>query len=281
MSNLEWALMYHDKGWVIFPAQGKEPHYEALKKTGFSYFDEVERRRKASTDMVKRNPPNREQIIEWWTLFPNADIKAFTGKINDITVIDVDTHEGNTIYTPESVVSIVKELKVSTLMCTSGRLGKHLYFKYAPIKSGKYFEQVEVKNDGGFINLPPSVSIETKRSYTWDNPEMLLAQLPTIPELLIHKQKILIEPTRFDDLLINGAPSGSRNQSTAELVGKLLQSLQAAFYDWEQVTPELWTFIQWWNETKNTPPLGQRELQTIFMSILKTDSRNKLYGRSK
>lgn len=280
-SNLDWALMYHRKGWIIHPSLGKEPHYDALRRTGYTRFDKTRNERVVSTNAVLDNPPDEAMITNWWTNWPTADIKVFTGKASGITVVDVDTHAGDKTYTPESVLTIVKELGVDTLSCTTGRRGKHLYFKYAPIRSGQYFEQVEVKNDGVSVNVPPSTTKDGIQTYAWDNPEMLLAQLPTIPELFVHKQKALVAPERFDALLIEGARQGARNQSSTELIGKLLQSLQMAFYDWEAVMPSLWEFVVWWNETKNNPPLTEKELLGIFKSVLRTDSRKKQYGRTR
>ncbi len=72
-----------------------------------------------------------------------------------------------------------------------------------------------------------------------------------------------------------GAGKGSRNQEMAKYIGYLLTQTHPA--DWDT---DAWGLTRQAN-LANTPPLGDRELQTTFESIKRTDRQNNPMGHAK
>lgn len=279
----EWALAYADAGWSIFPAIGKEPHYELLKKTGFATFDKIEHKMKVSTRIFNEKRADEEMIERWWSIDPNADVKLVCGRISGITVLDIDYHHPETETRPEAILEALGEF---TMFDRSGNSGLHVYYRYEPgLANGECFSQVEVKNNGMSITIPPSIHPVTKRGYAWDDiftfSKENLRSLPRVPDSVLFKAKQEAPKEKWDMLIVQGSTSGSRNVDATALVGKLLDALKYTTYNFEEVLPELWKFMEWWNQ-KVMPPFTEKELLTIFKSVMRTDERNaKNYGGSR
>jgi len=96
--------------------------------------------------------PTLDEINRWWGhSYPGANIGIVTGKINNLTVIDIDT--------PEAKVEIEKHLP-DTLQTPTVKTpkGQHLYFTHQPEISNKanLFPGCDARNDGGYVVAPPS-----------------------------------------------------------------------------------------------------------------------------
>jgi hypothetical protein len=105
---------------------------------------------------------------------PEHNIAILTGKINQITVIDIDNpkpgkkeNDGMKMY--EELLDKYNEgCELETPVCITQSNGLHLYFKYDPdIKTttGVNGYSVDIRNDGALIICPPSVG--QKGEYEW------------------------------------------------------------------------------------------------------------------
>jgi len=152
---LEMATKYAARGWPVLPLapEAKTP----ITKHGF---------KDASTDP--------DQLREWWHEHPDANIGVATGAAGGIVVIDIDSEAGAAKWDE------LQELygPVETLSARSGREhGRHLFFQYPSGKvktRGKIFDGIDIKADGGYIVVAPSVH-PNGRPYRWD------AKLPIQP----------------------------------------------------------------------------------------------------
>ena len=112
----------------------------------------------------------------------NPNFALLTGKVNNITVLDIDD-----IYKFEK---LLKELDIENNfeVKTITNNGYHLYFQYEPelITKSNYLNiKLDVRNDGGLITIPPS-------SY---EKEGVLIVIPIGPPLCRQrKMRIPIEP---------------------------------------------------------------------------------------
>lgn len=150
------------KGWIVFPCEygGKAP----LTTHGF---------KDATKDL--------DVIKGWLKKWPNCNIAIPTGKINNITVCDVDPRYGGHI-------SLERFDVPSTLYSQTGQGGKHLFFQYTPKAkngSGVIAPGIDVKNDGGYVIVPPSILIAEKGynvvnggKYEWCDDHLSLAKAP-------------------------------------------------------------------------------------------------------
>lgn len=166
--------------------------------------------------------PNSEQVHEWWTRWPSANIGLATG--NGIFVLDVDLPDG-----PESLAALEREHAPlpETLEQRTGSGGRHLFFSTdTPIRnsaSKKLGKNLDIRGDGGYVILPPSIH-QNGQHYAWGD-QKPVAEAPEwlIERLVESKGKVPLEPTNGDtkaygqkalaDELaeLAGAEEGSRN----------------------------------------------------------------------
>ena len=160
------------RGWRVFPIvpRGKQP----LTPNGF---------KDATTDVV--------QVQKWWDRYPYANIGLALDE--STVVIDVDPRNGG--VTPEGLPE--------TLTVNTGGGGQHYYFRTEI--SGESQVQlrktlitgVDIKTEGGYVLLPPSVTIS---DYRWVQPDTTPAFLPEWLANAIQKPEFeYVQPQIPDD----------------------------------------------------------------------------------
>lgn len=240
MPKKDFALNYLENGWSVFPANGKKPIIDEWKPYSITR-------------------PTKEQVIEWWTKWPGADIAGVTGEISGIVVVDVDGGE-------------VPPLPPTAVSETSP--GHYQYFFKHPgfpvQNSTKVIaSNVDIKADGGYVILPPSRHFNKESgkqdfTYKWSIPpkDAGFAELPAnILEKIKSKKPVVT--------IVRGVPEGERNNSAASYIGKLLKRFSEE--EWEA---EVWPIVQDWN-SRNNPPLPEDELESVFESISQREIENK------
>lgn len=194
-----------------------------------------------------------EEIIEWFRQFPGMNIAVVTGKISNIVVVDVEA-SGKTDWLLPTVIS------------KTGGGGWHFYYKYPGHHIGnatRIRPETDIRADGGYAILPPSLHVSGKR-YEWAvSPEMAdFAELPEIPELA----KDIKEPegNNWGKILSTINHEGVRNSTAAQVAGKFVSELQK-----KQLESIGWLMFQDWDQRQNDPPLGKKELRSVWDSICK------------
>lgn len=240
--KLQQALHYlKDKKWSVIPiGKNKRPLINWKK-----YQEE-----KAS----------EEEIIDWFKKYPDANLGVVTGKISDLIVVDIDPrHDGS-----DELFRDIKTLKSKT-----GGGGWHYFFQFeegiqnnANIKQG-----IDIRGEGGYVIVPPSVHL-SGNNYEW------LAGLSHSIAVLPGFIKSWFSQTKPNNKIsgnkvLEGVMEGSRNDTAASLIGKLLAYCPPK--EWKTVA---WPLLQAWNQ-KNNPPLTEQELKGVFNSIAKRESFKK------
>lgn len=149
-------------GWSVIPVapKGKTP---ILQWTEF-----------------QTTPASEDVVMGWWEAREDANVGIVTGKVSGITVVDIDSKEGEAAlakYLPQG-------FHTPTAITQKG--GRHLYFQYVPGLSNRVraIPGVDVRNDGGFVVAPPSIG--EKGVYSWDpHCQPGLTDLATMPQSLI------------------------------------------------------------------------------------------------
>lgn len=208
----------------------------------------------------KRATP--EQIKEWIEKYPAMNIAIVTGKISGIVVVDIEKGGNSNGYPP-------------TVTAKSGGGGIHLYYKHPGYEVPNYArvrELTDIRGDGGYVLAPPSVS--DKGEYEW----IISPEDSDFSEWPVWITKNANTEEKIEKKWLlgkNGVAEGSRNDSAASMAGKIISSTD----------PELLEILGWeqfeiWNG-KNTPPLSERELRSVWNSIKrlhtqsdKTQARN-------
>ena len=239
---LDYALEYINLGFSIIPVKNdKTPFIEEWKP-------------------YQNIKPTKEKIIEWFSNPEVAGIGIITGRISGIVVLDTD------VGSDLSMITIPK-----TPTALSGGGGAHYYFKYPEKGIGSYvgiLPKIDIRGDGGYIIAPPSLHTSGK-NYKWavSFEETSLANIPTWITNTLGNREISNTSEQWKEIL-QGVTKGRRNDSAASVAGKFLKYFPVFEWDlaWE-------TFVGW--NLRNSPPLSERELKSVFNSIAKSENREK------
>lgn len=110
--------------------------------------------------------PTTEQIEEWFSK-PRVNIGLITGQISGVGVVDIDIDKLTGKFSPEAE-ELMQKLP-PTLISITGGGGRHYFYRLTkPLKSyNGIMKGVDIKADGGYVILPPSVH-ESGREYQYE-----------------------------------------------------------------------------------------------------------------
>ena len=218
------------------------------------------------TEYTKRHPTTKE-VRSWFEKFKDPNIGIVTGKISNITVVDVE-QGGEYEYLPV------------TKTVNTGGGGKHLYYKYTDkLKNSVRIRHLtDIRNDGGYVIAPPSLHASGKRYLFVKN--TLGKPLEPFPIHLFMAETIKKQEKTDLDELMQGVEKGRRNDTAAKICGHFLTKMQ----------PKLWEKFGWeglksWNKNLDEP-LPESELRSVFDSIAsrvtfaEKDTEKEIYDSS-
>lgn len=250
---------YWEHGWSVFPlAYGRKK--PIIKWEQFQT-------RKAT-----------EEEIDQWERVDREQIALVCGKISGVVVIDVDGQVGLDSLAgfdwPEGPIVQTRSPK----HVPGGRW--HWFFKHpgGTVANGiGVLPGVDIKGDGGYVVLPPSIHPVTKEPYMWPEgaswrdhdcpplpPQVLAAPWFTWDEGgAAASARVKLSPT---DLLppeaawdAREAAEGARNSTAASMAGH--------YYALGLGPVEVLNILRGWNAAHCHPPLPDRELVTVIQSI--------------
>lgn len=200
---------------------------------------------------------DERQIREWWTSWPSANIGTPTGRDAGIMVLDIDPRNGgvDSFYQLQDEHGRIPD----TAHTRTGGGGDHFIFRYpagagtrslAGLRPG-----LDIKADGGYILLPPSLHASGQR-YAWQS-NIALADPP---DWLL---KLILERSpKADAGQTNGKRrirEGGRNDYLTRLAGSLRHT---------GASPEsLQTMLLQVNKIDCDPPLSDDEVRRIAVSV--------------
>jgi hypothetical protein len=185
-----------------------------------------------------------EQIVGWWSKWPDAQIGIPTGKINHLFVIDVDGPEGERAAT---------KLNLPETFTVATRPGRWQFWFRQPdgmcgkCSAGALGSQLDTRGDGGYVIAPPSIHHETGKPYR------VVKNLPWAPAPIE-----LLEPRAVPGSHAPTAdtiPQGQRHKTMLSIAG----ALRARGLSRNVVLGELRSA----NERLCIPPLDASEIQKI------------------
>lgn len=214
-----------------------------------------------------------EQIAEWWTRWPHANIGLWPGG-SGLLVIDVDGPVGH------ETARTLGLLDVETLACVTGRPdgGRHLYFRHpGGVIRNSSRNGIDVRGDAGYVVIPPSKHA-SGATYRWEGaldgiaemPPSLLAGLrpppapPRPAPRVVPSARMLPMPGGSNGLRAFAAwlervPTGlaagdGRNQTAYRIAARALEAMSRA---------EAHEVLRAWNG-QNAAPLDEQELETTL-----------------
>lgn len=157
---LKAALRYAEKSYPVFPV-GRDKHPLVKWGKGTDGHPNL-RQRRATTDP--------ETIKRWWTRWPLAMIGMPTGKPSGVVVLDIDRKNGVDGLANLRAIGI-DPFQMSPVVARTPSGGLHVYMRYGgPLKNsaGLLAAGIDVRADGGYVVLPPSLPSMTRAEYSWE-----------------------------------------------------------------------------------------------------------------
>jgi len=184
---LESAMDLADRGFAIFPCHtmvGKDAcscGKESCKSKA---------KHPRVTDWQGQATSEEDQIREWWTQWPDANIAIATGEISDLWVLDLDQKD----YGPENFERFRSGRALAPAVVKTGGGGAHLYFSWddqIPVRNrAGILKGVDVRGNGGYVIAAGSTHA-SGANYDWAKDEDLTAAPSWLMEM-VHAQKVII-----------------------------------------------------------------------------------------
>jgi hypothetical protein len=249
---LRTALKLIEHGFAVFPCR----HRSKVPATAHGFKD------------ASRDP---ELIRKWWAENPLFNVAVATGEVSGVFVVDQDGADGNAELT--KLEQKHGELPGTLAVCTSN--GLHLYFgwpgKHVPCSVGKIAPSIDVRGDGGYCLVPPSIH-PTGKGYAWSVDTA--STIAVAPDWLVERAiacsgngKGPAPVSEWREIAANGVTEGRRDDTAARFTGHLLRK-----YVDLSVTREL---IHCWNLQRNQPPLPATDIDRIVNSIAGKESKRQ------
>lgn len=231
-----------------------------LAERGIPSFPCTTRKRPTTTRGLLDATTDPATIRSWhW-----ENIAIPTGRASGLTVVDVDGEEGaDSLAALERVHGPLPP--TTTVLTPRGGGSQHLYFRApeTPIRSsaGKIGPGIDVRGDGGYVLVPPSIGTNGRR-YEWDDevpPAAMPAWLREVAGCRRAGDHTPPEPaSTWVGMVANGLPEGQRNSGLARLLGHLFA---------KDIDPHLAAAIAHLVNTRGRPPLPADEVDRVIESI--------------
>lgn len=220
-------------------------------------------------EAYQKQKASPEEIKDWWSKWPDANIGIVTGMISNLAVVDIDTQEGK-----EAIQEFIPD---SLLMptCTTPRGGQHLYFTCPDDKlsnNARVVPGCDLRANGGYVVAPPSRN-GTGNSYSFlkglspfeiDWPALPQAYLSFLKNACINNS-ICIKENVTDSVTLFSL--GRRDNDLFHIANQLAKA-KTSESEIRQVLEIL---------AKNcTPPFPEKEINIKIESALKRVERREI-----
>lgn len=213
-----------------------------------------------------------EQIKEWWTKHPDANIAIVTGSISNLAVIDIDTEEGM-----EAIQEFIPDSLV-TPTCTTPRGGQHLYFLCPDDKltnNSKIVTGCDLRANGGIALAPPSVGANGNQ-YKWIV-DLTNTEIQPLPRKYL---EFIKNSNAYSYINNNSLYSNVDNKQIASLNFSEGQRNEDLFHVVNYLAKGGMPYTEAWQvlviiNNNCSPPLPEKELKAIIQSAYKRVERRE------
>lgn len=198
---MAWAMYYaKDMGLSIIPVQGKTPL--------------------VPWKVYQTRRANEEEIKNWWTKWPEADIGCVTGSITDRLILDIDGAEG---------IKSISGMVIPPTKSVRTKRGIQYHFRnvseVTKTTIAGLMPQVDVRGEGGYVKLPPSLFSDGSGRYEWVGDTTEVAECPQwLIDLLTKrevKSEVISKSQGWIAEVLNNLTDGSKHQQIVSILGRL------------------------------------------------------------
>lgn len=251
MSIQETALEYLRRGFSVIPLNGPdEPHGAPVDERG--------KRPALAWKEYQARQPTEADVKKWFRNGRKLNLGVVTGAVSGITIVDFDSPEA---------IQFARERKFPKTPLVKTAKGYHAYCRYR--EGHRNFQKradlpgIDLRGEGGYAVAPPSVHA-TGTQYEWVSKRGLDdVELAEVPDWIIAETP---EDRTPIENVFKGAPDGNRNEALARVAGSVIGKGDG--YD------DALQFCLTWN-TRNTPPLPEKEVEMTVTSIWEKHQRDK------
>lgn len=203
---LDYAFQYAQLGWRVFPL------LERSKKPAIPLWPQA-----ATVD--------RTTLREWFSK-PPYNIAVVCGASSGIVVLDTDPRHGGD-NSSQKLIEVHGPLPDTVTQLTGGGGLQH-FFKYPQSvevrnSAGKLGLGLDIRGEGGYVVVPPSVHPATGAAYEWEASSDPLEGCPIAepPRWLIGLLTNGTGTKQAEDKPLETIPEGRRNNHLASLAGSM------------------------------------------------------------
>ena len=244
MTNLQQALKYLKKGYSIIPIKKGEKTPAITSWTKY-----------------QKQLPSEAEVKTWFGMvYADANIAIICGEVSGLIVVDVDVKSGG----KETVKGLHMPI---TLTSNTPSGGNHYFFKWRKGLVGAkvgLFPGIDIRSDLSYVVVPYSKL--PNGNYEWATEEdEIIADAPD----WLEEKNIPKEQTDWNKKFMDKNGKGLRNMNSTQIAGKILYDTSVEMWDILGLP-----FFKNWNKEYNNPPLGEKELMTVWNSIKAKHNRN-------
>ena len=218
---LEHALEYLQLGYPVFPvcspAMGQHRHRnESCKSAG--------KRPLIAWEAFQTRLPTINEVREWWTRWPAANIGMPTGRLSGVVVLDADSGDAKKLAMGEG------GLDKTPAVFTGKPGGMHFWLAHPGEEVSNFASRrpgLDFRGDGGYVLVPPSLHA-SGANYRWVEATVGLAPAAVPGWLLSMLRGQGAEASAAEpgdalnlEIAVSGVPEGGRDDAMWRLACKL------------------------------------------------------------
>lgn len=261
-SNLEHALAYLRRGWSVLPIHTVT---NGRCSCGQKTCESPGKHPRIKWETYQRRLPTEDEVRGWFTRWPDSNIGCATGRVSGIVVLDIDGEIG--------LRSVDGRYLPPTVAVLTGGGGVHYFYEHPGELIRNFTGKlpgVDLRGDGGYVVLPPSVHKSGERYRWWEGLSINDVALASLPTWVRELAGASVSSDKEDDddeswlaEALKGVKQGRRNDTLTRLAGHFAahgMSMTSAL-----------AHLRAWNQ-RNSPPMEDSEIVKTVRSIYRREA---------
>ena len=236
-SNLNNALAYLAAGVAVIPTCWTDDNGQCLAE-GANHGKNCRSPGKMSLVKWKEYQdrlPSQNEITAWWQQWPDANIAGITGAVSQLVVLDFDDKQ--LLYQHPHF-----HLWLETTPVVETARGGHVYFHTSQPMRNAHFTGIDVKGDGGYVMLPPSLH---KSGHEYTRLDRAEGNIISVEKGLA---RFIMEAVEAQGISLEKKFAIVRLNPYEEIPGSIIHRLEEKDYDIAKNIQTCGATYRWWQD---------------------------------